>query len=147
MKNKKILGHKEKVSILDLDLHDLDAKIDTGADLCALHCDDIVIKDDKVFFTLFSKIHPSYKDRRINMNIYQMKKIKSSNGQSQLRPCIKVTLSCGNKKYKSIVSLTKRKNMKFPMLIGKSFLKNNFLVDVSKCYLASSKLIQDYSIC
>ena len=143
MKNKKILGHKEKISILDLDLYNLDAKVDTGADLSALHCDDIIIKENIVFFTLFNKIHPSYNNRRINMQIYKIKKIKSSNGQSESRPCIKVTLSCGNKKYKSIVSLTTRKNMKFPMLIGKAFLKNNFLVDVSKDYLVSDLVKKD----
>lgn len=37
-----------------------------------------------------------------------------------------------NKTYKTIISLTSRADMKYPMLIGRKFLKNRFLVDVSK---------------
>lgn len=40
------------------------------------------------------------------------------------------------KKYKSVISLTNRADMKFPMLIGRIFLKDRFLVDVSKEYLS-----------
>ena len=36
MKNKQIVGRKKIISILDLDLIDLDAKVDTGADSNAL---------------------------------------------------------------------------------------------------------------
>jgi len=32
MNTKKIVGRKEKISILDLELFDLDAKVDTGVD-------------------------------------------------------------------------------------------------------------------
>ncbi len=42
MIEKKIVGSKELISILDLELFDLDAKIDTGADSNAIHCDDIL---------------------------------------------------------------------------------------------------------
>ena len=61
MSQKKIIGRREIVSILDLELIDLDAKIDTGADSNSLHCDDIYIDDEKfVHFKLLDKIHPAY---------------------------------------------------------------------------------------
>jgi len=41
MPEKKIVGKREIISILDLELFDLDAKVDTGADSNALHCDDL----------------------------------------------------------------------------------------------------------
>ena len=34
---------KKAIDILDLELFDLDAKIDTGADSNSLHCDDILL--------------------------------------------------------------------------------------------------------
>ncbi|XPV67550.1 MAG: ATP-dependent zinc protease [Halarcobacter sp.] len=135
MKNKKIVGRKEIISILDLNLIDLDAKIDTGADSNALHCDDIVINEDSVEFTLLDEIHPSYHGKRMKLPIYKIKRVKSSNGQVQLRPSIKVTVDFMGKKYKSVISLTNRSDMKFPMLIGRKFLHDRFLVDVSKEYL------------
>lgn len=137
MIEKKIVGRKESLSILDLELFDLDAKVDTGADSNALHCDHIEIKDKEVSFTLLDEVHPSYHGKRITLPIYKIKKVKSSNGEVQERPSVKVTIEFYGKKYKSVISLTNRADMKFPMLIGRRFLNDRFLVDVSKEYLAN----------
>lgn len=141
MKNKKIVGRKEIITILDLNLVDLDAKIDTGADSNALHCDHIEIHEDSVEFTLLDKVHPSYHGKRMKMPLHEIKRVKSSNGQVQLRPSIKVNVKFMGKEYKSVISLTDRSDMKFPMLIGRRFLSDRFLVDVSKEYL--SKQIEE----
>lgn len=134
--SKKIVGCKEIISILDLNLFDLDAKVDTGADSNAIHCDHIEINDNQVSFTLLDEIHPSYHGKRITVPLYKIKKVKSSNGQVQHRPSIEVEVEFMGEKYKSIISLTNRSDMKFPMLIGRKFLKDRFLVDVSKEYLS-----------
>ncbi|WP_419768979.1 ATP-dependent zinc protease [Arcobacter sp.] len=136
---KKIVGRKESISILDLELFDLDAKVDTGADSNALHCDDIEIEENKVSFTLLDEVHASYHGKRITLPIYKIKRVKSSNGTVQIRPSIKVSVEFFGKKYKSIISLTNRADMKFPMLIGRRFLKDKFLVDVSQEYLCNKK--------
>ncbi|MAD42688.1 MAG: clan AA aspartic protease [Arcobacter sp.] len=132
MKDKIVVGRRELISILDLNLVDLDAKVDTGADSNALHCDNIVIEDDMVHFCLLDEVHESYHGKRISLPLYKVKKVKSSNGEIQLRPSIKVSVEFFGKKYKSVISLTNRADMKFPMLIGRRFLKDRFLVDVSK---------------
>ncbi|WP_320033418.1 RimK/LysX family protein [Halarcobacter sp.] len=139
MKEKKIVGRREIISILDLNLIDLDAKVDTGADSNALHCDDIVINEDTVEFTLLDEVHPSYHGKRMKLPIYKIKKVKSSNGQVQLRPSIKVSVEFMGKHYKSVISLTNRADMKFPMLIGRRFLKDRFLVDVAQEYISKNK--------
>ena len=132
MNDKKIVGRRELISILDLNLIDLDAKIDTGADSNALHCDNIVIEGDMVHFCLLDEVHESYHGKRMSMPLHKVKKVKSSNGEIQLRPSIKVSVEFFGKKYKSVISLTNRADMKFPMLIGRRFLKDRFIVDVSK---------------
>ena len=137
MKNKQIIGRRESISIIDLELFDLDAKVDTGADSNALHCDHIFIDDENfVHFQLLDEIHPAYHGKRMKMPLYKLKKVKSSNGKVQHRPSIKVTVDFFGKKYKTVISLTSRADMKFPMLIGRKFLKNRFLVDVSQEYLS-----------
>ena len=140
MSQKKIIGKREIVSILDLELFDLDAKIDTGADSNSLHCDDIYIDDENfVHFTLLDKIHPAYHTKKIKMPLYKIKKVKSSNGTIQIRASIKVDILFFNKKYTTVISLTNRSDMKYPMLIGRKFLANRFLVDVSQEYLTKAK--------
>jgi hypothetical protein len=136
---KKIIGKKELISILDLELFDLDAKVDTGADSSALHCDDIEIKNGFVHFTLLDDVHESYHGKRMSMPLYKIKKVRSSNGTLQERPSIKVVVYFFGKKYKSIISLTNRADMKYPMLIGRRFLRGKFLVDVSQEYLSQTK--------
>ncbi|WP_304543339.1 ATP-dependent zinc protease family protein [Sulfurimonas microaerophilic] len=134
--DKKIIGRREKISILDLELFDLDAKVDTGADSSALHCDHIVVEDETVSFTLLDDVHEAYNNKRFSLPIYKIKKVKSSNGELQIRPSIKVQVDFFGKKYTSVISLTDRKDMKFPMLIGRKFLKDKFLVDVAQEYIA-----------
>jgi hypothetical protein len=133
---KKIIGRLEKISILDLELFDLDAKVDTGADSSALHCDQVVVDDSMVSFTLLDEVHEAYNNKRFSLPIYKIKKVKSSNGELQIRPSIKVSVEFYGKQYKSVISLTDRKDMKFPMLIGRRFLKDKFLVDVALEYVA-----------
>lgn len=141
MKDKTIIGRREKISILELDLYNLDAKVDTGADSNALHCDEISVdKKGLVHFTLLDEIHPSYHGKKIVMPLYKLKRVRSSNGQIQIRPSIKVTVDFFGKEYKTVISLTNRSDMKFPMLLGRLFLKNRFLVDVSEEYLSKKEL-------
>ena len=137
MKEKKIVGKKELVSILDLELFDLDAKVDTGADSNALHCDHIHIDESGfVHFHLLDEVHPAYHGKKMVMPLHKIKKVRSSNGELQERPSIKVSIEFLGKVYKSVVSLTSRSDMKYPMLIGRKFLENRFLVDVSQEYLS-----------
>lgn len=132
----KIIGKKELISIIDLELYDLDAKVDTGADSNALHCDHIEVEDGIVSFTLLDEVHEAYHGKRMSMPLYKLKKVRSSNGQLQIRPSIKVSVEFMGERYKSIISLTNRADMKLPMLIGRRFLSEKFLVDVSKEYLS-----------
>ena len=140
MSQKKIIGRREIVSILDLELIDLDAKIDTGADSNSLHCDDIYIDDENfVHCKVCDKIHTAYHGKKIKLPLYKLKKVKSSNGTVQLRATVQVTISFFGKNYKTYISLTDRSDMKYPMLIGRKFLKDRFLVDVSQEYLTKAK--------
>ncbi|MCK9473023.1 RimK/LysX family protein [Sulfurimonas sp.] len=149
MKEKKIIGTKELISIPDLDLYNLDVKIDTGADSNALHCDDIFVDEENiVHFTLLDEVHAAYNGIKMAVPLYAMKKVRSSNGKLQHRPSIRVKVEFFGKEYTTVISLTDRSDMKYPMLIGKKFLANKFLVDVSKEYLtkeADENLLKNLS--
>lgn len=139
MSEKKIIGRKETISILDLELYDLDAKVDTGADSNALHCDNIDLSEEGyVSFCLLDEVHQSYHGKRMRLPLYKIKRVKSSNGETQERPTVQVNVDFFGKKYKTIISLTNRADMRYPMLIGRRFLSNKFLVDVSQEYIAKA---------
>lgn len=68
------------------------------------------------------------------MPVSKIKKVKSSNGKSEDRIFVETVIELFGKKYKAELSLTDRKDMKYPMLIGRKYLQGRFLVDVSLQY-------------
>ncbi len=127
-----VIGHIETVDIPGLELFALDTKIDTGADSCSMHCDDIEIEGENVTFTLHDEVHPAYHGKRLTLPIFKIKRVKSSNGKSEERVFVKSLLKLGCKTYEAEISLTNREKMKYPMLIGRRFLSHRYLIDVSR---------------
>lgn len=68
------------------------------------------------------------------MPVSKIKKVKSSNGKSEDRIFVETVIELSGTKYNAELSLTDRKNMKYPMLIGRKYLQGRFLVDVSLEY-------------
>ncbi|MBU0719912.1 RimK/LysX family protein [bacterium] len=135
MMEKSVVGRNEYISIPELEFYDIEAKIDTGADSCSIHCDEIYLNENgTVHFKLLDDSHPNYSQEDIVMPVHKIKKVKSSNGKSEERIFIKTAISIVGKTYMAEISLTNRKDMKYPMLIGRKFLEKRFLVDVSLKY-------------
>ncbi len=129
------------VSLPELHFFDIEAKIDTGAFSCSIHCDDIRLSADKkkVHFRLLDESHPDYHDADISMPVHEIRTVKSSNGTTQERIFIKTILELYGLQFETEISLTDRANMKFPMLIGRKFLENRFIVDVAAAHLSQPK--------
>ncbi len=130
-----VVGYIESVDLPEIELFELDAKIDTGADSCSIHCDDIKIEGEMVTFLLHDEVHEAYHGKKITLPIHNIKRVKSSNGKSEERIFIKSLIKLGCKSYKAEISLTNRENMKYPMLIGRRFLSHHYLIDVSHKYI------------
>jgi hypothetical protein len=129
------------VSLPDLQFFDIDAKIDTGAFSCSIHCDDIRLNEDhsKVHFRLLDDSHPDYHDKEIVMDVHKITHVKSSNGTREERIFILTTLELYGKAFETEISLTDRTAMTYPMLIGRKYLEDRFIVDVSLLYQAPKK--------
>ncbi len=134
-----VIGYIERVDLPGLELFALDAKIDTGADSCSMHCDDIEVEGENVIFTLHDEVHPAYHGKRLTLPIYKVKNVKSSNGSIEERVFVKSMVKLGCKTYEAEISLTNRENMKYPMLIGRRFLSHHYLIDVSHKYITKDK--------
>jgi hypothetical protein len=135
IKTIRTVGRREIVDFPDLGLYGLVAKIDTGANTTALHCHHVRVENGVLVFRLLDETHPEYRDAEHRFEKFEQKTIKSSMGESELRYIIRTRIKIGKKTIRSIVSLTDRANMKYPVLIGRRLLKNRFLVDVSKLNL------------
>lgn len=140
----KIIGRLELVDLPDWNFHDLEAKIDTGAYTSSLHCHDIEPFQNEgekwVRFYLLDPDHEAYSDQKLEMPIYDQREVKSSNGEIELRFFVQTKIQFYHDLYTIEFSLTDRSAMKYPLLIGRKFLKKGpFIVDVTQKNLSHSK--------
>lgn len=136
-KEKPIIGRREHVDFPELGLFGITAKVDTGAYTNALHCHDIREENGVLYFKLLDPSHPDYAEKEQRFTEYSQKEIKNSSGESEKRYIIKTIVRIGKKRIKSVISLTDRGTMRYPVLIGRKLLKNKFIVDVGLLFNTS----------
>ncbi len=128
-----ILGKIDKFDLPDLNLKSVRAKIDTGAKTSSLHCVTIKpTKDGYVKFITLDENNKKFTGDYITKKISRIANVKSSNGTIQTRYFIQTPIVIYNKTYNIELSLSFRGSMKFPLLIGRELIKQDFLVDVTK---------------
>ena len=129
------IGKKDRIDLPEWDVFGIEAKVDTGAYGCALHCHHVEVvkqeEEDVLRFKLFDPHHAEYDDRFIYARHYARKRVKSSSGQVEERYSVKTLMRVFGKQYRTEFSLTDRQQMRYPVLIGRKFLNKRFLVDVS----------------
>ena len=129
-----VIGRKDKIDLPELELFDIEAKIDTGAYGSALHCHQTeeVLRDVKrvLSFKVLDPDHPEFEGKEFYAANYSCKSVKSSSGESEDRYTIETDIILFGKKRTLEFSLTDRSEMRYPILIGRKFLANHYLVDV-----------------
>jgi len=131
IKPKQIIGRKGLVDFPELEIKGIHAKIDTGAYSSTLSCHDIQEKNKKLYFKVLDPSQPALSEKEHCFGEFVRKKIKNSFGEMEERYMIKTKIKIAGRVIKSIISLTDRGKMRYPVLIGRKLLKNKFVVDVS----------------
>ena len=148
-KQRKIIGRREWVSFPDLDLLNIEAKIDSGAYTAALHCQEVkqFTKNgiDYASFLLMDPQHPHFESKTIEWPVYRIKAVKNSFGQTENRVIIKTKLDFFDNIYEIELSLADRSGMDYPVLLGRKVLKKKFLVDASQVHYAALRKIIEYT--
>ncbi len=125
--DKFVLGWREWVSIPQLGLPAIRAKIDTGARTSALHAFSIETfgpeNQPKVRFG----VHPV--EDRDDIEVYctakviDRRQVISSNGQSEMRYIIRTPVKIGDREWPIEISLSNRETMAHRMLLGRTALE------------------------
>jgi hypothetical protein len=130
-KKKLTVGRREHIAFPGLGLKCVTAKIDTGAYTTALYCHDIREEDGVLYFKLLGPVYENYDPKELEFREFFQKEIKNSFGEIEKRYVIKTQVKIGRRRINSLISLTNRENMRYPVLIGRKLLKNKFIVDVA----------------
>lgn len=134
MIEKKIIGRVEKVSFPELDIKDVHAKIDSGADLSSLWATGIHEENGVLRFKLFGKKSPFYTGKEIEIAAphYLLTRVANSFGHKEFRYVVKLQIKLAGKLLVATFTLSDRSKKTYPILIGRKLLKGKFLIDVAK---------------
>lgn len=138
-----LIGYTDRIDLPDFGLTDIPCKVDTGADTSAIHCERfrIVEKDGKEYIT-FRLLDKRFRDadrKTFRFSEFTEKKIRNSFGDTEYRYAIRTRIVLFGKTYHIMFTLSNRVSMKYPILLGKRFLKGKFVVDVAEQDLSYQK--------
>ncbi|MBO6586408.1 MAG: ATP-dependent zinc protease [Gracilimonas sp.] len=141
--NQQIIGRIELVNLPEWNFTDLEAKIDTGAFTSSLHCHHLEPFEKEgepwIRFYMLDPDHEAYNEQMLEMPVFDKREVKSSNGDTELRYFIRTKIEFFRDVYSIEFSLTDRSAMKYPLLIGRKFLKKGpFMVDVTRKNLSKT---------
>jgi hypothetical protein len=129
------IGRTDKADFPELSLLEIDVKIDSGAYTSSIHCSNIneIIANGQslIQFTLLDPEHPFYNNKEFTFKNYASKIIKSSNGISEMRFMIHTEIYIFDETFPIYLTLSERKDMKFPILLGRKFLTKKFVIDTA----------------
>lgn len=136
---KPIIGSIEHVQI---SIHGDDfvlAKVDTGADSSSIWATNISQDDGRLSYTFFGPGSTYFTGAVHKTRRYKVTTVKNSFGHSEVRYKVNLKIKIGNLLVKGWFTLADRSRNHYPILLGKSLLKDQFLVDVSQSHVHSGE--------
>ena len=136
-------GWREWVSLPELGIEHIKAKIDTGARTSALHAFSVRAFSKKGKKMVRFRIHPYQRRKDIVVEcvapILDRRWVTDSGGHREQRYVIESPVKLGEDVWPIELTLTNRENMKFRMLLGRTAMKGRVVVNPGCSYLIGKK--------
>lgn len=139
---KMLVGWREWVSLPELGIKAIKAKVDTGARTSCLHTFNIeeYEKDGEKWVKFL--IHPIQDDndtvKVCHAKVIDMRNVRDSGGHESFRYVIKTTLKIGELSYPIEMTLTARDKMLFRMLLGRTAMEGRIVVDSEASFIVQT---------
>lgn len=133
---KTVIGWLEMVDFPAWGIEGLKAKVDTGARTSALHVEELMVGRGGIahFVVVLSRRY-AHRRVRVSAPVVKWGRVRSSTGQYSVRCFIRTRIRIGHVEKEIDISLVSREKMMFRMLVGRTALERDFLVDVSKRHI------------
>jgi len=141
-KDKFIIGALEDLALPDWGIARLRARVDTGARTSAIHVEDIrLLPNHRARFYVVVGWRKTRRRIRVVARIMKRDTVLPTTGAAVKRLFVKTTMTLGPVTRKIELSLADREHMTYRMLLGRSALGSDFLVDPSRPRLLGRKRI------
>ena len=115
----------------------LEARIDTGAETTSLHAENIqLVERDGTRFVTFELASPGGGDKvNVEQKLKRKVRIKRPGEESERRYVVEMWITLGKHSARVETSLSDREGFEYPLSIGRNFLTDAMIVDVSRHHL------------
>ena len=133
-----VIGWREWVSLPDLGIERIKAKVDTGARSSSLHAYDLQHFDRGGVNWVRFRVHPLQRNSnsvvQAEAAVLDFRSVRSSSGKVTLRPVIVTNIEMLGYAWPVELTLANRDAMGFRMLLGRQAFRQRFLVDAGRSY-------------
>ena len=129
------VGYVENVSVYPGALH-MHAKVDSGATNSSLNCNcSRIIQQDGADWVKFTLVDMNGKTFSTTKKVVRYSRVVQHTGYTQRRPVVRLGI-CMAGIYRDVeVNLVNRGDFNYQMLIGRSFMLNDFLIAPDKKFI------------
>lgn len=135
------IGWREWVSLPELGIQRIKAKIDTGARTSSLHAFNFQPFEENNKKRIRFDIHPVQHDFDTVIScvadLTDRRLVTDSGGHTDLRYVIQTPLMIAGQTHSIEITLAEREDMLFRMLLGRSALRKRFLVNPGRSFLTT----------
>jgi hypothetical protein len=139
MKHHPSIGWREWVSLPDLGIDKIKAKVDTGARTSALHAFSLqLFKEnfkDRIRFDIHPLQHNTVKMVTCVADVVDLRWVSDSGGHREERFVINTPVVMGEEIWPIEITLTERDTMLFRMLLGRSAIRHRYLVNPARSFI------------
>jgi hypothetical protein len=113
---------------------DVEAKVDTGAATSSIHALDIQPFTQNGTAMVRFKVVQGASRIEVKLPIEQIRLVRASAGDKERRLYVRGTICLGSASWPILFSLNDRSRMRYPVLLGRAFLRSKYVVDSGKTY-------------
>jgi hypothetical protein len=141
LKQRPVIGWREWVTLPELGIEKIKAKIDTGARTSALHAFSLRPHVDNGVNKISFDIHPiQHNTQQIitcTADVVDKRAVTDSGGHEEERFVIITPICIAGQTWPIEITLTERENMLFRMLLGRSALRKRFIVNPARSFVTT----------
>ena len=138
-----VLGWREWVSLPELGIARIKAKVDTGARTSTLHAFSLSPFNEngqkKIRFEMHPRQHNTTNIVSCVANVVDLRWVTDSGGHSEERYVIRTPISIDGLSWPIEITLTERDTMLFRMLLARNAIRGHFMVDPARSFLRSKR--------